>query len=86
MHIEPRHTLEELQRFAARQTTPAIFRRFRGIVLAARRKSAATIAAALGCSPRAVQKWTRRYNDGGAEALADRPGRGGKPTARSGRT
>jgi len=50
-----------------------------GIILAASGLSAAKIAAALGCTPRAVQKWTRRYNDGGVDALIDRPGRGGKP-------
>ena len=79
MHIEPRHPPEELQRLAARQTTPRLWRRFRAIILAQAGQSAAKIAAALGCTPRAVQKWTRRYNDGGADALADRPGRGGKP-------
>jgi putative transposase len=79
MHIEPHHTTEELQRLAARQTTPRHWRRFRAVILAAAGQSAATIAAALGCTPRAVQKWMRRYNDGGAAALADRPGRGGKP-------
>lgn len=79
MHVEPHHTAEELQQLAARQTTPRLWRRFRGVILAAAGQSAAKIAAALGCTPRAVQKWTRRYNDGGAEALADRPGRGGKP-------
>src|SRR5690349_3257105 len=79
MHIEPHLTPEELQRLATHQATPRLWRRFRGIVLAAGGLSAAKIAAALGCTPRAVQKWTRRYNDGGPDALADRPGRGGKP-------
>jgi transposase len=79
MHIEPHHTLEELQGLVARQTTPRLWRRFRGIVLAASGLSAAKIAAALGCTPRAIQKWARRYNDGGADALTDRPGRGGEP-------
>lgn len=79
MHIEPHHTVEELERLAARQATSRLFRRLRGIALAARGESAAKIAAALGCTPRAVQKWARRYNHGGVDALADRPGRGGKP-------
>lgn len=79
MHIEPHHTAEELRRLASRQTTPRLWRRFRAIILAEAGQSAAKIAAALGCTPRAVQKWTRRYNDGGGDALADRPGRGGKP-------
>src|SRR5258708_36337725 len=79
MHIEPHLTPEELQHRAARQVTPRLWRRVRGIVLAAGGQSAAKIAAALGCTPRAVQKWTRRYNDRGPEALTDRPGRGGQP-------
>ena len=79
MHIEPHRTLEELERLATRQATPRLYRRIRGIVLAARGHSAAKIAEALGCTQRAVQKWARRYNDGGPDALADRPGRGGKP-------
>jgi transposase len=79
MHIEPHHTAEELDRLTARQPTPRLWRRFRAILLAAGGQSAAKIAAALGCTPRAVQKWARRYNDGGADALADHPGRGGKP-------
>jgi transposase len=79
MHIEPHHSPEELQKLAGRQTTPRLWRRFRGIILAASGLSAAKIAATLGCTPRAVQKWARRDNDGGVDALTDRPGRGGKP-------
>ena len=79
MHIEPHHSAEDLARLAARQTTPRLWRRFRGIILAASGLSAAGIAAALGCTPRAVQKWARRYNAGGPDALADRPGRGARP-------
>jgi transposase len=79
MHIEPHHTREGLQKLAAGQTSTRLWRRFRGILLATAGQSAAKIAAALGCTPRAVQKWARRYDDGGADALTDRPGRGGKP-------
>ena len=63
--------LEELERLSARQPTPSLWRRFRAIILAARDTFRAKIAAALGCTQRAVQKWTRRYNDGGPDALAD---------------
>jgi transposase len=79
MHIEPHHTADELQALAARQTSPRLWRRLRGIILAIGGQSAAKIADALGITPRAVQKWTRRYNEGGPDALIDRPGRGGKP-------
>jgi transposase len=79
MHIESHHSLEELEKLGSRQPAPRLWRRFRAIILAARGQSAARIAAALGCTQRSVQKWARRYNDGGPDALADRPGRGGKP-------
>ena len=79
MHIEPHHTREGLQKLAAGQTSTRLWRRFRGILLATAGQSAAKIAAALGCTPRAVQKWVARYNRGGAAALGDRPGRGRKP-------
>src|SRR5947209_5884551 len=55
---------------------PRLFRRFRGIALAACGQPAAGMAAALGCTRRAVQNWARRYNQGGPVVLADSPGRG----------
>jgi transposase len=79
MNVEPHQTVEELEVLNAAQTKPRAWRRFRGVVLAARGEPADRIAAALGRSVRAVQKWVARYNRGGADALAEQPGRGRKP-------
>ena len=79
MHVEPHHTAEELEDLADRQPRVTRWRRHRAVLLAYRGQTAEAIAAALGCTPRGVQKWVARYNRGGAQALADRPGRGRKP-------
>jgi len=79
MHVEPHQSAEDLESLARRQPRAAIWRRFRAVALARAGQTAEAIAAALGCTARAVQKWVARYNGGGAAALADRPGRGRKP-------
>jgi len=79
MHVEPHHDAEELETLADGQPRVTRWRRLRAVLLAHQGRAAESIAAALGCTPRAVQKWVARYNRGGAEALADRPGRGRKP-------
>ena len=80
MHVEPHETVEPLEALNAAQAKPRAWRRFRGLVLAARGEPTDRIAEALGTSRRAVQKWVARDNRGGAAALAERPGRGRKPT------
>lgn len=79
MNVIPHRTIEELEALNAAQTKPRAWRRVRGVVLAARGVPADRIADALGRSVRAVQKWVARDNAGGAEALAEQPGRGRKP-------
>src|SRR5437868_4564603 len=79
MHVEPHHDAEGLAALADRQSRVAQWRRLRAVYLAREGRTAEAIAAALGCTPRAVQKWVARYNRGGADALGDRPGRGRKP-------
>jgi len=79
MHVEPRQTVEELEELTRRQPRAATWRRSRAVALAQAGQTAEAIAAALGCTVRAVQKWVARYNAGGPDALADRPGRGRKP-------
>jgi transposase len=79
MHVEPHLTAEELDARTRQQARSRLWRRFRAVALALGGGTAGAIATALGCTPRAVQKWLARYNDGGPEALADRPGRGRKP-------
>jgi transposase len=79
MNVEPHHSVEELEALTDAQTNPRAWRRFRGVVLAARGQPADRIADAMGRSVRAVQKWVARYNRGGVDALAEQPGRGRKP-------
>jgi transposase len=88
MHVEPHLTAEDLEALTRRQTRSRLWRRFRAVAIALGGGTAGAIASALGCTPRAVQKWVARYNAGGPDALADRPGRGRKPklpTAEHGR-
>lgn len=80
MHVEPHHTTEALEHAADRQPRSWIWRRLRALILAQQGEPAGRIAAALGCGRRAVQQWVARYNQGGLDALADRPGRGRKPS------
>ncbi|QDV33459.1 helix-turn-helix domain-containing protein [Tautonia plasticadhaerens] len=79
MHVEPHHTPEQLRELTDRQRRASLWRRLRAVTLAVEGATAPTIAAALGCTERAVQKWVRRYNEEGPDALADRGGRGPRP-------
>jgi transposase len=79
MHVEPHDKVEGLESLLQQQHRVAIWKRFRAVILARSGQTAEAIAVALGCTDRAVQKWLARYNAGGADALADRPGRGRKP-------
>lgn len=79
MHVEPHLTAEGLDSLIRCQSLVRLWRRLRAVALALGGDTAAEIAETLECTPRAVQKWVARYNAGGPEALADRPGRGRKP-------
>lgn len=78
MNVEPRHTIEELERFARKETSARVATRLRGVILAMRGREAEVIAQTLGRSRRAVQEWVRWYNEEGLEALRDAP-RPGQP-------
>jgi len=53
--------------------------RYQAVSLAHAGRTAEDIAAVLGCSRRAVQQWVARYNDGGPDALRERPHTGRPP-------
>ena len=78
MYVQDHLTLEAVQVLARRQTDAKLFRRFQAIVLALQGRTAPDIASAPGCTPRAVQKWGTRYNQGGPDGLRERP-RAGRP-------
>lgn len=79
MHVEAHHDLESLKALARQQEGRRAWKRHQAVVLAMRGKTAEEISTALDCGARTVQAWIKRYNAGGAEALAEKP-RPGRPT------
>ncbi len=79
MHVEPRHTIEELEALARREKTVRVAERLRAVILAKRGRDAPTIAKDLGRSRRAVQEWVRWYNEEGVAGLRDAPRPGKTP-------
>jgi transposase len=75
-HLPPER-LRELAR--THNHSRRIWVRFQAVVLAQAGRTAPDIAEALGCSRRAVQQWIARYNDGGPDALRERPHTGRPP-------
>jgi transposase len=79
MHVVEHEPLEELREMTRRQKRAREHNRFRAVVLAREGKTAPQIAGALGCGRRPAQEWVRRYNLGGAAALAERRHTGRRP-------
>ena len=79
MHAHDHLPLDDLQRIAKTITRKRVWVRYQAVILATQGRSAAAIAQALGCSGRAVQKWIARYNQGGPQALNERPHTGRRP-------
>ena len=79
MHVHDHLPLDELQRLAKAADKKRVWLRYQTVILAAQGRSAAGVAAALGCSVRAVQGWVSRYNRGGPEALREKPHPGRPP-------
>jgi transposase len=78
MHVEPKHTMAELQDAARAERNARVRDRIRGVILAKKGYHAKQVADDLGVSPRAVQDWVWWYNEGGIKNLADAP-RPGQP-------
>ena len=83
MHVHDHLTLEALQALTKKQPDAKLFQRHQAVVLALQGRTGPDIASALGCTPRAVQKWVTRYNQDGPEALHEKP-RSGRPPRLSG--
>ena len=73
MHVQPRHTVDELERLARQEKVARVAIRLRAVILAQEGHDAPSIARLLGRSRRAVQQWIRWYNQEGAAALPDAP-------------
>jgi transposase len=78
MHVEPRHTADQLADAIRAEPRARVARRLTAVRRALLGHTAARIAGQVFLSERQVRTWVARYNAGGPEALADRPGRGRK--------
>ncbi len=78
MRVEPRHTPEELADLARSEGRARVSRRLLAVRAAVLGRTAVEAGAAALMSERSARGWVARYNEGGAESLADRPGRGRK--------
>ena len=76
MRVADHLRLDQLEALADRETGKSRFLRLRIVILALGGRTAPEIAQALGVGRRTVQSWVARYNDGGIDGLADRPGHG----------
>lgn len=83
MNVHDHLPLDELQRLAKDITKKRVWLRSQAVILARQGGTADGIAHALGCSPRAVQTWVAKFNQGGPHALNERP-HPGRPPGRSG--
>src|SRR5579864_8435925 len=78
MHVEPHRTPDQLQALIRSEPRAKVARRLTAVRLALLGQTAPAIAAQVLLSDRQVRTWVSRYNEGGPEALRDRPGRGRK--------
>ncbi len=76
MHVEPHHTPEQLAALIRTESRAKVARRLTAVRLALLGQTAPAIAAQVLLSDRQVRTWVARYSRGGADALADQPGRG----------
>jgi transposase len=78
MHVEPHRTPDQLAALIRAEPRAKVVRRLTAVRLALLGQTAPAIAAQVLLSDRQVRTWVGRYNEGGPEALSDRPGRGRK--------
>jgi transposase len=79
LYVHDHLPLDELQRRAKALTHKRTWLRYQAVILAAQGGTSRGIAAALSCSPRAVQQWVAKFNRGGPETLQERPHPGRPP-------
>src|SRR2546425_9565766 len=79
MFVQDHHSLEALQQLTKALIPKRIWLRYQAVVLAKQGHSAPEIAHTLGCCRRAVQTWIAKYNQGGLQALHERPHTGRPP-------
>lgn len=78
MHVEPHRTTDQLAELIRAEPRTRVARQLAAVRLALLGHTAPDVAEQVLLSERPVRTWVARYNDGGPDALADRPGRGRK--------
>jgi transposase len=78
MHVEPHRTADQLAESIRAEPRARVARRLTAVRLALLGHTAPDVAERVLLSERQVRTWVGRYNGGGPDALADRPGRGRK--------
>jgi transposase len=78
MRVEPHRTADQLASLIRAEPRARVARRLTAVRLALLGHTAAAVAGQVLLSDRQVRTWVGRYNTGGPDALADRPGRGRK--------
>src|SRR4051794_26775040 len=78
MHVEPHQTAGQLAERIRAEPRARVARRLAAVRLALLGHTAPDVAEHALLSERQARAWVARYNDGGPDALADRPGRGRK--------
>ena len=79
MNVKTHHTSNQLLNMYKAESNPRLARRIHGVYLAGIGHTCPEIIQIIGASRRAIQQWVQKYNNGGVEALKDKP-RPGKPT------
>lgn len=78
MQVDAHHAADELAALIRAEPRARVARRLSAVRLALLGHTAPEVAEQVLLSERSVRAWVARYNDGGADALTDRPGRGRK--------
>lgn len=79
MHVHEHLNLEELQRLTDSIKATRLWKRHQAVVLALQGHTAAWIGQILHCSRASVQNWINLYNQGGPDALQEKPHPGRPP-------
>ena len=79
MNVKSHHTLDKLLKLYKTESNPKLARRVHAVYLAQEGLTCPEIMKIIGAGRRTIQKWIKRYNQGGIEQLKDKP-RPGQPT------
>ena len=79
MNVKSHHTLDKLLKLYKTESNPKLARRTHAVYLAQEGLTCPEIMKIIGAGRRTIQKWIKRYNQGGIEQLKDKP-RPGQPT------